>query len=223
MEENPNQPNAPANSYPAQAPIAPVSPPVRSNKKFPLKIILGVILVFLVFGSAAGFYIYSKSSTNQQKACTMEAKLCPDGSSVGRTGPNCEFAPCPTPKPTTMEKVGKFYWSTTMQSGIDVITENEIKEAFANYSPKLYGYEAIQITHVNTSTQSANYVITTAAYLDKNLAVVPSEPFEYLLEKAGGNWIITGSSSEHICDVLKRLPNDLVGSRREYYIGCFKN
>jgi len=27
--------------------------------------------------------------------CTMEAQLCPDGSSVGRTGPNCEFAPCP--------------------------------------------------------------------------------------------------------------------------------
>ncbi len=28
--------------------------------------------------------------------CTQEAKICPDGSSVGRTGPNCEFAPCPT-------------------------------------------------------------------------------------------------------------------------------
>jgi hypothetical protein len=28
--------------------------------------------------------------------CTMEAKLCPDGSSVGRTGPNCEFASCPS-------------------------------------------------------------------------------------------------------------------------------
>ena len=28
--------------------------------------------------------------------CTQEAKLCPDGSAVGRTGPNCEFAPCPT-------------------------------------------------------------------------------------------------------------------------------
>ncbi|MCX6779398.1 MAG: hypothetical protein NTU97_04175 [Candidatus Magasanikbacteria bacterium] len=25
----------------------------------------------------------------------MEAKLCPDGSAVGRTGPKCEFAPCP--------------------------------------------------------------------------------------------------------------------------------
>lgn len=28
-------------------------------------------------------------------ACTQEAMLCPDGSSVGRSGPNCEFSPCP--------------------------------------------------------------------------------------------------------------------------------
>lgn len=27
--------------------------------------------------------------------CTMEAKICPDGSSVGRMPPNCEFSPCP--------------------------------------------------------------------------------------------------------------------------------
>lgn len=31
----------------------------------------------------------------QPVACTMEAKMCPDGSFVGRQGPNCEFAPCP--------------------------------------------------------------------------------------------------------------------------------
>jgi len=31
----------------------------------------------------------------QQAACTAEAKLCPDGSYVGRTGPSCEFAQCP--------------------------------------------------------------------------------------------------------------------------------
>lgn len=29
--------------------------------------------------------------------CTMDARECPDGSFVGRTGPNCEFAPCPGP------------------------------------------------------------------------------------------------------------------------------
>ncbi len=33
------------------------------------------------------------------KACTMEAKICPDGSAVGRSGPNCEFAACPVANP----------------------------------------------------------------------------------------------------------------------------
>ncbi len=32
---------------------------------------------------------------NTPVACTEEAKICPDGSAVGRTGPNCEFASCP--------------------------------------------------------------------------------------------------------------------------------
>lgn len=34
------------------------------------------------------------SSQNRIRACTQEAKLCPDGSAVGRTGPNCEFGEC---------------------------------------------------------------------------------------------------------------------------------
>lgn len=42
------------------------------------------------------------------KMCTMEAKLCPDGSYVGRSGPNCAFAPCPklpvTPTPTCVPR-----------------------------------------------------------------------------------------------------------------------
>lgn len=27
--------------------------------------------------------------------CTMDAKICPDGSGVGRVPPSCAFAPCP--------------------------------------------------------------------------------------------------------------------------------
>ena len=30
----------------------------------------------------------------EPKACTAEAMICPDGTAVGRTGPNCEFTPC---------------------------------------------------------------------------------------------------------------------------------
>lgn len=33
----------------------------------------------------------------QQVACTADAKLCPDGSYVGRVAPSCEFAACPDP------------------------------------------------------------------------------------------------------------------------------
>lgn len=31
----------------------------------------------------------------EETFCTLDAKICPDGSSVGRSGPSCEFAPCP--------------------------------------------------------------------------------------------------------------------------------
>lgn len=39
----------------------------------------------------------SKLATNNQnnRACTEEAKICPDGSAVGRLPPNCEFKACP--------------------------------------------------------------------------------------------------------------------------------
>lgn len=32
---------------------------------------------------------------NKGVVCTQEAKQCPNGSYVSRTGPNCEFAACP--------------------------------------------------------------------------------------------------------------------------------
>ncbi len=58
------------------------------------KIITAIIIIIVLL--LAGYFIY-QSYTAQQKpvACTMEAKICPDGSAVGRTGPNCEFASCP--------------------------------------------------------------------------------------------------------------------------------
>jgi hypothetical protein len=47
-----------------------------------------LILVFIILTSCA----HAQSETTI--ACTMEARMCPDGSYVGRTGPDCEFAPC---------------------------------------------------------------------------------------------------------------------------------
>ncbi len=53
--------------------------------------IFSALIVLLVVGAV---YIY-KSNTTKPVACTAEAKICPDGTSVGRVGPDCEFSPCP--------------------------------------------------------------------------------------------------------------------------------
>ena len=49
-------------------------------------------------GLVAFNYYFGFKNTEKPVACTQEAKLCPDGSYVGRTGPNCEFALCPGEK-----------------------------------------------------------------------------------------------------------------------------
>ena len=54
-----------------------------------------IVLVVLALGAAVWYVSGSPLPPAGPVACTMEAKLCPDGSAVGRTGPNCEFAACP--------------------------------------------------------------------------------------------------------------------------------
>lgn len=80
---------------------------MRSNTALKVVVIALVVLF-------AGYLVYvswpnnetpnraqpnSPTSTNptdtEPVMCTMEAKLCPDGSYVGRSGPKCEFAACP--------------------------------------------------------------------------------------------------------------------------------
>lgn len=60
-----------------------------------------VILIAAVI-VAAGCFIINKQRISKNRACTMEAKICPNGSSVGRTGANCEFAECPNAASTGM-------------------------------------------------------------------------------------------------------------------------
>jgi len=53
--------------------------------------------IYLIITMILSVAILTGCSANTPIACTMEAKICPDGSSVGRTGPNCEFPTCPQP------------------------------------------------------------------------------------------------------------------------------
>jgi len=57
-----------------------------------------VIIAVLLVLAGVSFWVISMrpAQAPNEQVCTMEAKLCPDGSAVGRSGPNCEFAECPT-------------------------------------------------------------------------------------------------------------------------------
>lgn len=59
----------------------------------------GVVILFVV-GVASFLYrntVERPGITAAMPECTMEAKICPDGTAVGRTGSACEFAPCAFP------------------------------------------------------------------------------------------------------------------------------
>ena len=84
---------------------------IPAQTHFPAWLLGVFIAILLFFFGFATFYppqlpifrdkntgnygLVVKSDVNNPVACTMEAKLCPDGSSVGRQGPNCEFSACP--------------------------------------------------------------------------------------------------------------------------------
>lgn len=86
--------------------------PIKPKSKINLFILSAIVIIASIIG--VGSYYLGKTSnkqnpqttTSKSQGCTQEAKLCPDGSSVGRTGPNCEFALCPatTIQPTSIPK-----------------------------------------------------------------------------------------------------------------------
>ncbi len=63
-------------------------------------LIISLVVVLILLGAGLVYFnlknISSVTIENSQPiACTKEAKICPDGSAVGRQGPKCEFEECP--------------------------------------------------------------------------------------------------------------------------------
>ena len=64
-----------------------------------------ILLIVMLFA-----LVFAGCTQAQDAACTADAKVCPDGTSVGRVGPDCEFAPCPETGNTQGEFLLEHKW-----------------------------------------------------------------------------------------------------------------
>ncbi len=65
------------------------------NKRIIILVGICLVLVILLVSKKTEYKETAYTNLDKTIACTEEAKMCPDGSSVSRTGPKCEFAKCP--------------------------------------------------------------------------------------------------------------------------------
>ena len=74
--------------------------------------------------AAGGYCVYT-----EPVACTADARVCPDGTAVGRVPPNCEFAPCPYTGriPTGFTTLGAPRdWDLNSNGDVSIILNNRL-------------------------------------------------------------------------------------------------
>jgi len=67
-------------------------------------LIVGVVLI-VILGVGGLLYRNVVERTDNPIACPMDAKVCPDGTSVGREGLSCTFPACPPPN-ASLDELG---------------------------------------------------------------------------------------------------------------------
>lgn len=145
------------------------------------------------------------------RPCTMEAKLCPDGSSVGRTGPNCEFEPCPEENNSKIYSVDELVGSGLPERtlvNVSGILEYRKIDAGPDYEGPGGGHY-LRGKNESLFIEGADILKIKEYPLDTRLT------FSGKVKYCGG-----GKITRYICGITDaRLNNDLVGNDRDEY-GC---
>lgn len=156
---------------PEPQPVAPTTKPQGQLSG----IMIGIMLTFILLAlGVVGYLFGSKKITiqTQPTACTTDAKICPDGTSVGRRPPSCEFDPCPTkivststpsavstlaPNPngntfySSAKGVG-FYYADKMFGGNEVVVVKEESNKIIVYPQNPSGAAGGQYVEIFTKT-----------------------------------------------------------------------
>lgn len=189
MEEIPVQPlttSTPQNAVQEPVQTPPPIKPQSVKKPFLSKTIIAVFIIVIIFILLpAGTYLFFNS--NRKTACTTEAKICPDGSSVGRIGPKCEFAKCPVakitasptptcrPRPACLDATPRCMIPETSdmcpktpalkipEYGVQIVLSDEIKDAYYINATASKGYVYLKVHSLDTEAQCKKDDSSTAA------------------------------------------------------------
>ena len=135
----------------------------------------------------------TQNQDQQPVVCTVEAKICPDGSAVGRVGPNCEFAACPaTDLPTgwqiyTNNQLGFqiSYPGNLVKTDFELFMANLGHLANINFGPNL----SINVWDTSTYTYSQLQQPSPAAnqVVQKDITVDGHQAMEFKYVNIGDN------------------------------------
>jgi hypothetical protein len=143
-----NKPASTENTINTTSPVVTPTPVVSGNpasttqQPSSKKLLLIVTVVVLVLAAAFGAFAMMQKPpvdqwpeqqptptptatpepTEEAVFCTMDAKICPDGSSVGRVPPSCEFEACPGEESMTNEEATD---SADMELDIELNTDDD--------------------------------------------------------------------------------------------------
>lgn len=135
-------------------------------------LIIGIVLFFISGASISAYYFRAeiskilgigKENKEKEVACQQDAKVCPDGSSVSRIPPKCEFAECPEDKKDS-DNDGLFD-DEEIKYGTDINNPDtdgdgylDGEEVVHGYNPKGTGDLATSMTQEATTRESPEFI-----------------------------------------------------------------
>ena len=148
-------------------------------------IVAGVALLSGCATAGPGGNQGTSSSNSSAVVCTMEAKLCPDGSAVGRVEPSCEFVPCPgaSSSGTALTSATDGTISFSYASGFalatspdQILVKSYIPSCEAGFSYCMYFHGS---AYAGTNFESAGVGIAKRTDLKSKTACLSTQPSGY--------------------------------------------
>lgn len=160
---------------------------MEGNRNIIIIVCLALAVVLVGAGIVFGYNLLTPKA--EPVSCTLEARICPDGSTVGRTGPNCEFAECPHIQELATTTSGLF-------EGDDPLDFNALSRYFADKFNWDIAHIQLGVVSKDDSHLRMNYSLI-GRYGSDSGGV-------FLMARRDGKWhMVTDGSGSYACNLAE--------------------